>query len=110
MEYESNGYRNKTLSLYEYLEKIKPYLRDIIIDLQDSDTWKIQLIIIINFISSKESEKKSVIHSKSDDIKFTSYNDRHKVVDELLDSLISRYQGNLETSMPGSEFIFDSVK
>ena len=28
-----------------------PYLRNIIVDLQTSDTWKIQLTIAINFIS-----------------------------------------------------------
>ena len=28
---------NKNLSLQDYLNKIKPYLRDIIIDLQESD-------------------------------------------------------------------------
>ena len=40
VEYESNGNRNRNLSLEEYLNKSKPYLRDIIIDLQESDTWK----------------------------------------------------------------------
>ena len=35
----------------KYLDKIKPYLTDIIINLQESDTWKIQLTITINFIS-----------------------------------------------------------
>ena len=36
--YESNGDRNKSLSLKEYLDKIKSYLRDIVIDLQEYDT------------------------------------------------------------------------
>ena len=40
VEYESNSNRNRNLSLEEYLNKSKPYLRDIIIDLQESDTWK----------------------------------------------------------------------
>ena len=40
IEYESNGDRNNNFSLDEYLNKIQPYLRDIIIDLQNSDTWK----------------------------------------------------------------------
>ena len=31
------------------------------------------------------------MHSKSDNINFTSYNDANKVADELLDSFISRY-------------------
>ena len=45
IEYESNGDKNSNVSLDEYLIKIKPYLKDIIIDLQSSDTWKIQLTI-----------------------------------------------------------------
>ena len=42
-EYESNGVVNKSLFLKEYLDKIKLYLNDII-DLQESDTWKSQLV------------------------------------------------------------------
>ena len=38
IEYESN--RNKSLSLKEHLNKIKPYLRSIIIDFRESDTGK----------------------------------------------------------------------
>ena len=68
IEYESNGDRNRNLSLDEYLNKIKPYLRNIIIDLQISDTWKIQLTIAINFISSIDVEKEHVMHSRSDNI------------------------------------------
>ena len=33
IEYESNGHKNRNLSLDEYVKKIKPYLRNIIIDL-----------------------------------------------------------------------------
>ena len=36
-----NGDKNRNLSLDEYLNKIKPYLKDIIIDIQSSDIWKI---------------------------------------------------------------------
>ena len=32
IEYESNGDRNKNLSLDRYLDKIEPYFRDVIID------------------------------------------------------------------------------
>ena len=45
IEYESNGERNKTLSVEEYLIKIRPYLKDIINNLKKSDAWKIQLTI-----------------------------------------------------------------
>ena len=43
IEYESNGDKNNNFMLDEYLYETKPYLKDIIIDLQSSDTWKIQL-------------------------------------------------------------------
>ena len=39
-----------------------------------------------------------------------SWNNANKVVEELFDSLILRYQGNFERSMEGSEYIFDSLK
>ena len=50
------------------------------------------------------------MYSKSDNIEFTSYNDAKESVHGLFDSLRSRYQGNLETSMRGSDFIFDSIQ
>ena len=65
--------------LDEYLNKIKAYLRNIKIDLQNSDTLKIELSIAINFISSKNAEAEGVIHSRSKNIKFTSYNDVMKL-------------------------------
>ena len=110
IEYKSNGDRNKNLSLDKYINKIEHYLRNIITDLQNSDTWKTQLTIAINFISSKDAEEEHVMHSIGNNIKFTSYNDANEVADELFDSLCSRYEGNLETSMRGSDFIFNSVQ
>ena len=65
--------------------------------------------IAINFISSKDVEAR-VMHSRSDNVKYTSYNDVNEVVDELFESLRSRYQVNLETSMRGRDCIFDSVQ
>ena len=64
-----------------------------IIDIQNSCTWKIQLTAEINFISSKDIEVQRVMHSNSDNIKFTSYNVAKEVVNELFDSALQlRYQ------------------
>ena len=49
------------------------------------------------------------MHSISNNIKFISCNDANEVVDELFDSLRSRYQNNLERTMRGSIFTFGSV-
>ena len=65
IEYESNGDKNSNLSLDEYLNKIKLYLRSIIINLQNPDAWKNQLIIAIKFIFSWDTEEEPVIHSTS---------------------------------------------
>ena len=43
IEYECSSDRNKNLSAEEYLDEIKPCLRDIIFNIQKFDTWKIQL-------------------------------------------------------------------
>ena len=96
------------MSLDNNVNTAEPYLRDLIIDLQNSETWKSQLTRTINFISSKHVEERE-IHSKSDNIKFPSYNNTNKVADEIFDSIRSRYQHNLEKSVRRSEFIFHSV-
>ena len=81
-----------------------------IVDLQKSGTQKVQLTKAINFISSKDVDEERVIHSTSDNIEFTSCNDANEIIDELFESLRSRYQVNLETSMKGNDFIFSSVQ
>ena len=107
--YESNSDINRNVSLGKYVNKIKPYLRNIIIDLRNSDTWKIQLTMAINYIYLKDAKEERVLHSKSENLKFTSYNDVNEVADELFNSLCSMYQGNLKISMRKNDFIFDSI-
>ena len=80
IEYESNGDRNKTLSIKEYLDVIKPYLKDITNNFQKSNTCKIQLTIEVKFISPKEIDAECIMHSKSDNIEFM----RHDKTDEFI--------------------------
>ena len=102
IECESHGDRNKTPSVKEYLNKIRPYLKDIINNLKKSDMWKVQLTIAINFIFPKDNDEESVMHSKSDNIKIMINDRTDEVIEELLKSLRNRYQNNLEESMKGS--------
>ena len=85
-------------------------MKDIIIDFQSSDTWKIQLTIAINFISSNDTEEKREMYSMSDNIRFTSYNNVNEVVNEFFEPLLTEYQDNLEVSMRGSAFIFNAIQ
>ena len=87
-EQKSNGYQNSNLSLDQYLNKIKPYLKNIIVDLQSSYTWQIQLTIAINFISSKDTEEERVMYSTSDDKWFAPYHDANEVVNELMSHFV----------------------
>ena len=52
IEYKSNGDKDKTLSIKDYFDEIKPYLSEIINDHKTQGEWKIQLIMSINFFSS----------------------------------------------------------
>ena len=84
MEYEINVDRNKTLSIKEYLDEIKPYLKNIINNLNKSDTQKIQLTIAINFIFSKDTDEEHVMHLKRDNKEIMIYDKVNDVIQELL--------------------------
>ena len=80
----------KTYQKINTLEKLSHTY--IIIDLQKSDTWKFQLIIVINFLSSKDNNEEQVMHCKNENIQFTSYDKADKVIQKLLEPLLFRYQ------------------
>ena len=52
VEYESRGNKNKNLLLEDYLDTIRPFLRDMINIHKAHGEWKIQLKMQITFISS----------------------------------------------------------
>ena len=83
IEYEKSGHRNKNLSAKEYFDKTKPYLRDLNINLQKSETWEIQLATAVNFLSSNVVDEERAMHSKSDNMEFIPYNNAKEVVNEL---------------------------
>ena len=56
------------------------------------------------------SFENDLYHSKSGNTEFMTYDNANNIVDELFESLFSRYQIGLETSMRGNNFIFDSVQ
>ena len=91
IEYESNGARNKTLSVEECLNKLRPYLKVIINNLKKSDTWKTHLTRANNFISSINNDKERVMHSKSDNIEIMSNDEADENVKIYFDSLKDTY-------------------
>ena len=47
--------------------------------------------------------------STSDNIEVTMVNETDKIIKDLFDSFLRRYQKNVEESMKGREFVFDNV-
>ena len=97
------------LPIKEYLDMIRPYLSDIANNHTTQGKWKIQLKMTINFFSSKDSEETYAMHTKSDNIGIMMGSETDETIEELFESFLRRYQGGLEESMKGSEFVFYSV-
>ena len=57
---------------------------------------EIQLTMIINFISSKDSDETRTMYIKSNNIEIMMGNEAGKVIEELFESLLQRYKEGLE--------------
>ena len=72
--------------------------------------WKIQLIMKINFISSRNFTESRDMCDKSDNFEIMMRGNTNKIIRNLFNSILRRYQGGLHESMRGSEFVFDYVE
>ena len=63
----------------------------------------------INFISSKDSDETRTMLTKSNNVEIMVGSETDEIIEELFESFLQLYQENLEESMRGSEFVFDSV-
>ena len=84
-------------------------MKDIIKNLKNRHTWKIQLTLTINVKSSKDTNEEHLMSSKSDIIEIVINDKVDEVINEPLESLLSIYQIALETKIKGSNFIFNCV-
>ena len=121
IEYKSKGDRYENLSPKEYLNMIKPYLRDLInnhklaMELNndeenDKAEWKTQLIMQNNFISDKDFKDTRTIYSASEPVEIFMGSDTENVIDTLFNTILERIQKSIETSNErGSGFSHESV-
>ena len=86
MEPESNSDRNKTLSIEVYLNRVWPYLKDIINNLKNLICGTFNQQQKRNFISSKDNNEERIMHSKSNNIEFMIYDNVDEVFEELFES------------------------
>ena len=106
IQYESRGNKYKMLTVNEYLDKIRPDLRDIINDhkiqgewiINSGNTitrrrtqseWKIQLTMAINFISSKpDFDETRPMRTKSNNVEIMMHNETDEIIEGLFRSLL----------------------
>ena len=84
------------MSIKEYLNIIRQYSRHILNDHKNQGELKISLTVIINFISSKDSDEICTIHAKSNNMEFMMGNGTDEIIKELFESLLQKYQEGLE--------------
>ena len=63
----------------------------------------------INFISSIDSDEICTMHTKSDNIHIMMVSETDDIIKKLFESILQRYQEELEEKLRESEFVFDSV-
>ena len=109
MLYESRGDKDAKLALYEYFDKIKPYLKDMINDYKSKGEWKIQITMRIIFISFIDKNETQVMHMNGDNVEIMNGTDTSDTINKLINSFMKRYQEGLETKMKGSSYIFERI-
>ena len=112
IEYESRGDKDKDLSPKEYLDVIRPYLRDMInnhkapiklkdpsgkiIDDNSYGECKIHLLMQSSFISSLDTEEIRAMDFKSKNLEILMGNETDGIINELFESFKQIYQEGLE--------------
>ena len=107
--YESRGDINANLSINEYFNIIKPYLRDLINDHKSRAEWKIKLTMRVIFLSIINANETQTMYSQSDNVTIMIGIETDDLINELINTFTKRYQEGLETKMRGSSFTFDHI-
>ena len=97
------------LALWEYFDKIKPDLKDMIDDYKSKGEWKIQRTMGIIFVSFIDKNETQVMHTKSDNVEIMNGTDTSDAINKLINSFMKRYQEGLETKMKRSSYIFELI-
>ena len=107
--YESNRDKEKILSVKQYLNKITPYLYDLINDHRIARrVWKIQINMHVNFISSRDTGETRIYYVWSDNVSIMQGSDTNDIIREIFRSFLHNYQEELKM-IKGSDFVFESV-
>ena len=96
--------------LKEYLNLIEKYLKELIKEYKLKGEWNVQLTIEVNFISLKPgSDETRIMYTRSDNVEVMFGDDNDDIIEQHFESLLQKYEENLQNKMRGSEFEFDGV-
>ena len=90
-----------------------PYLSDLINEHRaienNSNEWKIQINMHVNFVSSKDTGETRTIFVLSNNEEIRSCNETDDIIKGLLNSFLTNYQNEETILRNGSNFAFESV-
>ena len=110
---KSRGDKDKKLSVKQYLYKIMPHLSDLINDHKairnNSNKWKSQINMHVNFVSSNDTGETRTTFVWSDNEEIRSGNEIGDIAKGLLNSFLNNYQKEEIVLTNRSNFVFESV-
>ena len=96
IEYESNGDKDKILSVKEYLDMMRQYLSGITNNHKAQGEWKVQLTLPINFVSSKDFKGTRTMHSNTYYRETMIGSKTDEVIEEFFESLLKSIKKDLK--------------
>ena len=88
--YESREYKEKRLSVKQYLNKIKPYLYDLVNDHRIvRRVWKIQMYMRVNFVFSKDTGETRTIYVRSVNVNIKQGSNTDNIIKEIFKSFFT---------------------
>ena len=109
MLYESKGDKDARLSIDEYFDIIRPYLKDMTDNHKSKGEWKKKLSMRIIFVSFTDVNETLEMHTKSDNITIMIEAETEDIINEPFNTFHKRYQEGLETKMRESSFTFERI-
>ena len=111
---KAEAIKTKKLSVNQYLYKIMPYLSDLINDNKaiekNSNEWKIQMNVLVNFVSSNDNGEDRTIFVWSDNEEISRLgNETGDITKGLINSFLNNFQKEEIILRNERNFIFESV-
>ena len=111
--YESRGDKDKKLMIEQYLDMIEPYLSDLINENKaienNSNEWKTQINMNVNFVSSNDTGEIPTIFLWSDNEEIRLGNETNDIVKRHINSFLNNYQKEEIILRNRTNFVFESV-